>query len=100
MVIGSFELATSVAAALAPSSGGTSHAFLLFLDGATGATRGVSAFGKPERENGSLVAFGRLPGDGDSGILALAGEFGGRLDLGAAGSLEAASGAAFLVFAR
>jgi outer membrane protein assembly factor BamB len=98
-VAGFFEGSATGAARLEAAASGPSDAFLLILDGSSGATLSARAFGDRETQAGLGVAYGRA-GEGEASFLALAGDFVGRLDLGAAGTLEAVSGAAFLAIFR
>jgi len=96
-VAGFFTFFTTGAADLQAELPGT-DAFLLMLDGATGATRSALSYGDPDTQTAERIAFGR--DEQGNPYLALGGEFTGTLRFGDLAPMSGTGGATFLVFER
>ena len=96
-VAGFFTVQANGAAVLSGEPPGT-DAFLLLLDGATGATRSAQSFGDLDSQTAERVAVGLGP-DGRP-FLALGGEFTGTVSFQGQNPLVSPGGATFLMFAR
>ncbi|HUM12983.1 MAG TPA: SBBP repeat-containing protein [Myxococcaceae bacterium] len=95
---GFYSVRTTGAAALSGEPPGT-DAFLLVLDGTTGATRSALRFGDRDTQTADRVATGQGP-DGRP-YLVLGGELTGTIELGSLPALRGGpAGATYLIFAR